>query len=207
MSNLQTVYSKIHELLHELEPKDDFLNQRKKPKLSDKVLIALCLAAETLGIDSERFLFKPLPESLEGLIERSVYNRRLRRLVTKIESISQAIVDRLDHSSALYVIDSMPIEVCKLSRAKRSRPNYGYCAAQDMHYFGFKLHAVSTPDGVIKMFDISKASMHDIHYLNDVKTRLSECTLRGDKGYLSKSWQADLFNVSTIKLETPIRKN
>ena len=216
MSNLQTVYNKIHGLLHEIESRDYFLDQRKKPKLSDKGLIALCLAAETLGIDSERFLFKQLPESLQGLIERSVYNRRLRRLNIKMESIRQSIVDRLESQSALYVIDSMPMEVCKLSRAKRARicqdeehgsPDYGYCAAQDTHYFGFKLHAVCTPEGVIKMFDISKASVHDIHYLNDVQAHLSHCTLLGDKGYLSKQWQADLFEVNAMRLETPMRKN
>ena len=216
MSNLQAVYNKIHGLLHEIEAEDYFLNQRKKPKLTDKGLIALSLAADTLGIDSERFLFKQLPEDVEGLIERSVYNRRVRRLSTKIESIRQRVVARLESQTELYVIDSMPLEVCKLSRAKRSRvcqeyefssPDYGYCAAQDAHYFGFKLHAVCTSRGLIKMFDISRASVHDIHYLHDVQTALGHCTLLGDKGYLSKQWQADLFDVNAIHLETPMRKN
>ena len=216
MSNLQTVYSKIHDLLHEIEADDYFLNQRKKPKLNDKALIALSLAADTPGIDSERFLFKQLPESLKGLIERSVYNRRLRRLSIKIESIRQTVIERLELQSALYVIDSMPLEICKLSRAKRSRicqdneysgPDYGYCAAQDTHYFGFKLHAVCTPEGLVKMFDISKASVHDIHYLQDVQTQPGHCTLPGDKGYLSQQWQAGLFESNAIHLETPMRKN
>ena len=216
MSNLQAVYTKIYELLHEIEAADYFIEQRKKPKLSDKALVALSLAAETLGIDSERFLFKQLPESVRGRIERSVYNRRLRRLSQKIETIRQSVVERLESQSALYVVDSMPLEVCKLSRAKRSRtcqdyadsrPDYGYCAAQDSHYFGFKLHAVCTPSGVIKMFDISKASVHDIHYLNDVQARLSHGTLLGDKGYLSRPWQADLFEANSINLATPMRKN
>lgn len=216
MSNLQTVYTKIYDLLHEIEADDYFIEQRKKPKLSDKALIALSLASETLGIDSERFLFKQLPESLEGLIERSVYNRRLRRLSGKIECIRQVVVERLEPESAVYVVDSMPLEICKLSRAKRSRtcqedeyssPDYGYCAAQAMHYFGFKLHAVCTPEGLVKMFDISKASVHDIQYLQDVQAQLNHCTLLGDKGYLSQQWQTDLFESSAINLETPMRRN
>lgn len=216
MSNLQTVYTKIYDLLHEIEADDCFIEQRKKPKLSDKALIALSLAAETLVIDSERFLFKQLPESLEGLIERSVYNRRLRRLSEKIECIRQVVVKRLEPQSAVYVVDSMPLEICKLSRAKRSRtcqedeyssPDYGYCAAQTMHYFGFKLHAVCTPEGLVKMFDISKASVHDIQYLQDVQAQLHHCTLLGDKGYLSQQWQADLFESRAIHLKTPMRKN
>ncbi|MGH1486309.1 MAG: IS982 family transposase [Cellvibrionaceae bacterium] len=216
MSNLQSVYNKIYDLLHEIEVEDYFLNQRKRPKLNDKGLIALSLAAETLGIDSERFLFKQLPEHLVGLVERSVYNRRLRRLSFKIESLRQSIVSLLEQQEGMYVVDSMPLEVCKLSRANRSRvcqeyalssPDFGYCAAQDSRYFGFKLHAVCTPDGVLKMFDISKASTHDIHYLNDVQAELSHCILLGDKGYLSRQWQTDLFESQGIQLETPMRKN
>lgn len=49
MSNLQSVYSKIFALLHEIEPQDNFLKQIRKPKLSDKELLALSLAAESLG--------------------------------------------------------------------------------------------------------------------------------------------------------------
>ena len=216
MSNLQTVYSKIHDLWKDIEVHESSQHPQRKAKLSDKALIALCLAADTLGIDSERFLFKQLPEALEGLVERSVYNRRLRRLGGKIESIRQAVIERLAPQSSLYVVDSMPLEVCKLSRAKRSKscqcseyahPDYGYCAAQGVRYFGFKLHAVCTPEGLIKMFDISKASVHDIHYLHDVQGRLTNCILLGDKGYLSKQWQADLFESNAINLATPMRNN
>ena len=76
-----------------------------------------------------------------------------------------------------------------------------------MHYFGYKIHAVCTVQGVIKTFDISKASVHDINYLNDVKHQLNNCVLIGDKGYLSQQYQQDLFESSNIKIETPMRNN
>ena len=161
-------------------------------------------------------MFKQLPASIHGRIERSVYNRRVRRLSFKLEDIRQIIVDQLAPSSDTYIVDSMPLEVCKLSRSNRSKvcqdvldsaPNFGFCAAQNTHYFGYKLHAVCTPKGVIKMFDISKASLHDIHYLNDIKNTLAHCVLVGDKGYLSQQWQSDLFQGSAIDLKTPARKN
>ena len=72
MSNLQTFYTKILSLLHELEPMDNFVNQIRVPKASDKALIALALAAESVGIDSERYLFKQFAYTLIGRIERSV---------------------------------------------------------------------------------------------------------------------------------------
>ena len=56
-------------------------------------------------------------------------------------------------------------------------------------------------------FDLSPASVHDIHYLQDIKNQMYDCVLLGDKGYLSQTIQLDLFNEVNIKLETPKRKN
>jgi hypothetical protein len=216
MSNLESSYTKILGLLHELEAQDNFLNQRRMPKLSDKQLIALALAAESLGIDSERHLFKQLPAAVAGQIDRSVFNRRRRQLAPQLATLRQRMASVLVPSEGYYFVDSMPLEICKFGRAKRlsicqeaegTRPDYGYCAVHKAHYFGYKLHAVCTPQGIVKTFDISTASTHDIHYLNDVKTQLHQCVLVGDKGYLSRQWQQDLFDTAAIRLETPMRRN
>jgi uncharacterized membrane protein len=56
--------------------------------------------------------------------------------------------------------------------------------------------------------DMSKASVHDVYYLTDIKhSHLSNCRLIGDKGYLSKEHQLDLFSSCNIRLETPKRSN
>jgi len=216
MSNLHDTYTKILSLLHDIEPNSYFLNQKRKPKLNDTELIALSLAAECRGIDSERYLFTLLPPLLKNKIDRTVYNRRRRKLAFKIELFRQKIASIVVPAENYHVIDSMPLEVCKYSRSSRTKicqenietsPSFGYCAAQKMHYFGYKIHAVCTVQGVIKTFDISKASVHDINYLNDVKHQLSNCVLIGDKGYLSQQYQQDLFETSNIRVETPMRNN
>lgn len=76
-----------------------------------------------------------------------------------------------------------------------------------MQFYGYKLHAVCSINGVFESFDISKSSVHDIHYLKDIKNQLSDCVLLGYKGYLSSNQQIDLFESVKIKLETPMRKN
>ena len=115
-----------------------------------------------------------------------------------------------------FIIDSMPLEVCKMSRSFRSTvcresiessPNHGYCASQQMKFYGYKLHSVCSSAGVIQSFDLTPASVHDIHYLNDVKHQMNDCILIGDKCYLSHSIQVDLFETRNIKLEAPMRKN
>ncbi len=55
--------------------------------------------------------------------------------------------------------------------------------------------------------DLSKASVHDIHYLNDIKQVHHDCVLLGDRGYLSSAYQLDLFETANITLEVPMRGN
>jgi hypothetical protein len=76
-----------------------------------------------------------------------------------------------------------------------------------MHCFEYKIHAVSTAQGGVNTFDISKVSVHEINYLNDVKHQLNHCVLIGDKGYLSQQYQHDLFETSNITIETPMCNN
>ena len=162
-----------------------------------------------MGIDSERDLFRRLPDCLSTRIERSVYNRRRRKLFAFIEQIRQTASDAFNRFEDVYIVDSMPLEVCKLSRSARSKickqdtysaPNKGYCASQNTNYYGYKLHAVCSASGVFKSLDISPASVHDINYLKDIKYQLADCTILGDRGYLSTQWQLDLFTDCNICL-------
>lgn len=60
-------------------------------------------------------------------------------------------------------------------------PSFGYCASQGIYYYGYKLHALRGLSGVIHSFDLTKASVHDIHYLKEVKVDYCNCTVIGDK--------------------------
>lgn len=216
MHNFQTNYDKILEVLNTIEPKSNFLHQIRKPRLTDKELIAINLTSEFMSIDSEHQLFRLLPEKLLAKIERSVYNRRRRRLFDAIELIRVQLSNFFNEFEDCFIVDSMPLEVCKLSRSGRSKickeqpyctPDKGYCATQSTSYYGYKLHAVCSVKGVFKSLDISPASVHDIHYLKDIKMQLNDCLLIGDKGYLSADIQMNLFDEYNIKLSTPMRKN
>ncbi|MFH5833613.1 transposase, partial [Halalkalibaculum sp. DA384] len=71
-----------------------------------------------------------------------------------------------------------------------------------------KLHLVVSLDGVYQSMDLTKASVHDVHYLKDIaRSGLSDCLLLADKGYLSSKQQIDLFYSAGIELQTPMRRN
>lgn len=216
MNNLSANYKRILEVLRKISKEQLLHYQRRTPKMSDLELISLNLTAEFMGIDSENDLFRKLPKTIACKIERSVYNRRKRNLATHLNTIRLKLASCFNKFEDYFIVDSMPLEVCKLSRSSRSKickenifsiPDKGYCASQNSSYYGYKLHAVCSVDGVFQSLDLSPASVHDIHYLKDIKNQISNCTLIGDKGYLSAEIQLNLFESCNIKLNTPMRSN
>jgi hypothetical protein len=217
MSNLQASYQIILNELRKLSPSENFYFKPVKPKLSDIELISLIIFAEFKSFDSEYQLFREIQGwEIATKIERTVYNRRKRKLFFVMEQIRTQLVEQLQAFETLFVVDSMPLEVCKMARSAKSKickevayaqPAIGFCASHRLHYYGYKLHAVCSIQGVFQCFDLTPASVHDIHYLQDIKYQLSDCVLLADKGYLSQDKQMELLQQANIRLETPQRRN
>ena len=153
---------------------------------------------------------------IPNLISRRQYNDRRKITSSLCNAIRERMVSKMDGGEDYFCIDSKPIEVCRIARSKRcsmgkkdfrKAPGVGYCASQSMYYYGYKLHAVCWLSGIIHSFDLTKASVHDIHYLKDVKVDYSNCTVIGDRGYISAQVQLDLFETANIRLEVPYRCN
>ncbi len=216
MNNLNANYQRILEVLRKISKENLLSYQRRQPMLSDLELVSLSLTAEYMGFDSENNLFRLLPESISSKIERSLYNRRGRRLLNHIDEIRSKLASCFNEFEDYFIVDSMPLEVCKLSRSSRSKickerhysfPDKGYCASQGVNYYGYKLHAVCSVSGVFQSIDLSPASVHEVNYLKDIEQQLKECTIIGDRGYLSAEIQLNLFESCKIKRNTPMRKN
>ena len=190
------------------------------PRFSDLEVIALSLTAEKYGIDSESLLFSLLEEyyktDFPNIISRRQYNDRRKFTANLCEQVRKLIAQAIDGDEDYFCIDSKPIPVCRFARAKRCKlgkndfetaPNYGFCAAQNTHYYGYKLHALCGLKGVIHSYDLSKASVDDRYWLQDIKYEYQQSTIIGDKGYIKASLQLDLFETAHIHLEVPYRLN
>ena len=135
------------------------------PKFSDLEVIALSLTAETMGIDSECYLFGKLQEyrgQMPNLISRRQFNDRRKLTAQLCEKIRKRIVYAIDGDEDYFIIDTKPVKVCQLARGKRNKmgstcpekaPNFGYCAAQAMYFFGYKLNAICGITGVNHSYD------------------------------------------------------
>jgi Transposase DDE domain len=225
MHNIKKTFDKIYMIISSLlidsvDMKGNFPKTGRNPKFSDTELIALSITSETLSIDSENLLFIKLnteyKKQFPNLINRSKYNIRRRNLFLKIEEVRKMIAEKITTSENIFIIDSMPLEVAKLARANRAKicrddfessPDKGFCASQNTYFYGYKLHGLCSINGVFTSYDLTKASVHDIHYLNDVREQIKNAYVLGDKGYLSEEIQIDLFHSENIILETPLRSN
>ena len=190
------------------------------PKFSDLEVIALGITAEFFGFDSENLLFYRLhhecKEDLPNLISRRQFNARRKLTARLAEEIRKDVARAIDGPEDVFCIDSKPVKVCRNARAKRctmgqdnpdAAPDWGYCASQGLHYYGYKLHVVCGILGVIHSFDMTAASVHDLHYLKDVRWEYHDCMMLGDKGYLCAEIQKNLFEAANITLEVPYRLN
>jgi len=121
MNNFKSNYNKILEVLKSITEKEQFLKQKRKPKLKDIELIAMNLTAEYMSIDIECQLFREISVDLKNKIERSVYNRRKRKLFFAIEFIRNELSNKFTEFKNYFVVDSLPLEVVKLSRSNRSK--------------------------------------------------------------------------------------
>jgi hypothetical protein len=189
--------------------------------MSDCQIIALAITGESLGIDSESYFWGKLKSDhsmdFPNLIDRSNFNRRRKRLYPLIQELNQTVADFLNQGENVYLVDSIPVPVCQIAREKQSKickesfetaPDKGFSAVSKSYFYGYKLHLVASKRGIFHCMDLTKASVHDVHYLSEVKySGLSNCTLVADKGYLSSSQQLDLFTSCQVKLQTPRRSN
>lgn len=192
-----------------------------KPVWPDSYVITFALLQEALNIDSERWLWGKLQNDYSNdfpsLPHRTRYNSRRKRLAGWIEKLAQMWSRQIRPSEDSYIVDSIPIPVAHIAREHsykvcRERlataPDKGYSGVFEQYYIGYKLHLVITIDGIYRQMDLTKASIHDIHYLEDIKAgSLTNCLLLADKGYLSTQRQLDLFYSCGIELQTPKRSN
>jgi hypothetical protein len=109
-----------------------------------------------------------------------------------------------------FIVDSMPLEICKFSRHNRIKickkefetaPSKGFCASQNNWFYKYKLYGVYSITGIFHSLEITKVEVHDVHFLKNIKTQISDCMLLGDRDYSSENIQLDLFRTVNIKLK------
>ncbi|SHF60662.1 transposase, IS4 family [Desulforamulus putei DSM 12395] len=185
--------------------------------LSDSEIITISIVGELLTIDSENAWFsfckKNMKDLFPRLCDRSRFNRTRRNLHAVIEEIRKELSSLTEFADQPYrIIDSMPIPVCKFGRARFHKTfrghgaTYGKCPSKKETYLGYKLHMLTTLDGLVTDFVITSANIDDRVAVWDLAASYKNITMLGDKGYTKADLSKDLKSEKGIDL-LPVQKN
>jgi hypothetical protein len=175
---------------------------------------------EALSIDSENLLWSKLKTDywrmFPNLIDRSRFNRRRRRLAPLIMQVQEHVCRKLENLSQIMIVDSIAVPVIRLAREKNYRafrksfdtaPAKGYSAIHKGWFIGYKLHVVIFDNGVVQQSGITKGNVHDINFLKQINELPVHKQMVGDRAYISKTVQMDLFEQYQVRLRVPFRNN
>jgi hypothetical protein len=142
----------------------------------------------------------------------SRFNRRLHALSDWLYGIA-VLLGELFTEDEIYLIDSMPMPVCKRVRARRckkvrGKEYCGYCAAKKEKFFGWRLHLICTHDGIPVSFDLLPAALHDLTPIHELTFPLPlGATVFGDKGYIAATDAQTILAQTGVRLVSVRRKN
>ncbi|MDQ2718757.1 MAG: IS982 family transposase [Bacteroidota bacterium] len=225
MHNIRTNFNKFYGICKEFfeqetDTKNNFHFYPVKPKMNDLKIVALSCCMEALGIDSENLLWSKLKTDYASLfpdlIDRSRFNRRRKRLQPFIGKLQDKVGSCLQNLSGTMVVDSVPVPVVKMAREKSFRafkkdyqtaPAKGYSAVNKGWFIGYKLHVIIFDNGVVQQSGITKGNVHDINFLKELENLPERKQLLGDRAYISKTLQMDLFDSYKVRLKVPFRNN
>jgi len=202
-----TVFVVIDDLMKNYEHESDC---RAKVSDSEILTIAVCAAKFCQNHHERAVVLMQQLGYLSGKISVSRFNRRLHKLADWFELIL-AVLTELHRKGDTFIIDSMPVPVCRRVRASRckkvrGREYCGYCAAKREKIFGWRLHLIVNPQGVPVSFTMLPASFHDLTPIHELTWLLPPwCQLLGDKGYNAEADEATIWEEARVRF-VPIRK-
>lgn len=200
---------------------DDFLKTNPalrtrgpSPQLTDAEVITIEIVGEFLGLGSDKRIFSHFKQQwhtwFPKLGSRTTFTRQSANLWALKEQLRRHLISQIERDNEISLFDGFPIPTCHIKRVKRRNPlkgqaAFGYCAAKEHKYFGFKGHVVTNQHGLILNFTFTAANIDE----RDVLPELSE-SYRGfmiaDKGLIRPELTRILAS-HDLCLQTPLRSN
>src|SRR5437762_6762124 len=188
-----------------------------KPEFSDSEMLTLMLAQDFIPYPGETqfvgYMRANHLSEFPQLVDQSQYNRPARGLWQVLEALRQAWVEGLGgHDQRQLLLATKPVPVVAQTRSKRrsdfaGAAAYGYCAARQLHYFGYKLVSLVTLDGLPVVYDLVPANLDERDAAQAVLYRVQHCDIFADKGFIGQDWQAEVRDHSTNRIWTTKRVN
>ncbi|MBI4640463.1 MAG: IS982 family transposase [Candidatus Tectomicrobia bacterium] len=185
------------------------------PMLTDEEVITIEICGEYLKLGCDKDIYDYFRAHYRHffpcLTDRTLFVRQAANLwLVKAAIQRRLIIVSGQIHDPVQVIDTLPMPVCGLTRGRRDRcfkpwADYGYCAAKDQHYYGFKLGLRMARSGMITWYPLLPARPHDIQLLDDLVENFAGLA-PADKGFLDAFRQALLAERHGVLVVTPPRK-
>jgi hypothetical protein len=185
------------------------------PALTDEEVITMEICGEYFKLGSDKDIFAYFRQHYAHFFPRLSDRSLFVRQAANLWAVKAAMQQRLTQVSGqaqdpVQIIDTLPLPVCGYTRSARDRcfqpdADYGYCAAKQLYYYGFKLGLRVTRCGMITGFPLLPARPHDIQLLDDLVAGFSG-HVPADKGFIDAFRQALLAERRGVLLVTPPRK-
>lgn len=178
-----------------------------------EVLTVAVVAAKYFQNHHERALgMLHLGRYLSGPLSASRLNRRLHALADRLALLLDVLGEPFACGTA-FVLESMPVPVCRRARAGRcrkvrGRAFCGYCAAKREKFFGWRLHLVCTAAGIPVAFDLLPGGLHDLTPVHELTHGLpAGASVYADKAYNSAPDEASIAADTGVRLVPARRTN
>lgn len=188
-----------------------------KAAFSDSEMLTLMLAQDFIPYPGETqyvaFIRANLGRLFPHLLDQSQFNRRARGLLPMLERLRREWVVSLTGGEVKQVLlDTKPIPVMGNKRSKRhsdfaGSAAYGYCAARNLNYYGYKLVMLTDLDGLPLVYDLVPANIDERQAAESVLWRVRDCDVFGDKGFLGQDWQTEVRQQTANRVWTAKRAN
>ncbi len=170
-------------------------NAGVKPVFSDSELLTLMVAQDLLPYAGETqyvaYIRANYQREFRQVVDQSQYKRRAGNLWRMLEALREAWGRELGAwTDKQLLLDTKPVPGVGYTRSKRPS-DYGSCAARHLHYFGFKLVALTTLDGLPVVYDLVPAHTDERRAAECVLCRVPGCDIFADKGFVGEAWQTE----------------
>jgi hypothetical protein len=183
----------------------------RQPNLSDAEAIVIEVFGEMQGLHDDAAIWRYADAHWRQWFPKLGGYKAYVKQIANLEPVKQLIFKHLfAPQDDIHITDGVPMPICHLARASRSKlfkgeAAFGFCAAKDEHYYGFKGHVIINLKQQVVGFTLTPANIDERDVLDNMRGVLSGLLI-GDKGLLSKTKQAELAEVG-IDLQTPLRDN
>lgn len=200
---------------------DDFLKEQAPlrkggypPKLTDAEVITMELVGEFMGCGKDKAIYRYFKTHwltwFPKLGTRTTFTRQAANLWKVKELLRKHLVSQIAQDTDFFLSDGVPMPVCHPKRVSKRTPlkgvaAFGFCAAKDHYYFGFKGHVVTSARGFIIDYAITAANVDERDVLPEV-VEGKQGHLVADKGLIRPALSQQL-SVQGVTLHTPLRRN